>query len=82
MKKTKPLRLCQVALQFPDSLLPNSVSISRALRAEVPDANFYILADTSYNRYSCNYRLRELAEYLQHWLKDESSISNVPVEYT
>lgn len=41
----------QVALQFPDELLHNSVPIFRALKAKVGEnVQLYVLADTSYGR--------------------------------
>lgn len=41
----------QVALQFPDHLLPDSVSIVTALQQQNEQCKLYILGDTSYGRY-------------------------------
>ena len=42
----------QVALQFPDDLLPDATPIFRALRKRLPAAHeLYVLADTSYGRH-------------------------------
>ncbi|KAJ8091767.1 Diphthamide biosynthesis protein 2 [Marasmius tenuissimus] len=39
----------RIALQFPDSLLPDSVSIFQKLKRKIgPDRELYVLADTSY----------------------------------
>lgn len=41
--------LCpQVALQFPDELLADSVAVISKLKEALPTLSFYILADTSY----------------------------------
>ncbi len=42
----------QIALQFPDELLHDSVPIYRHLKAMVGHRELYVLADTSYGRYS------------------------------
>ena len=43
--------LHQVALQFPDHLLTDSVSIVSTLQRHSKNCKFYILGDTSYGRY-------------------------------
>lgn len=47
-----PFRLSlQIALQFPDELLHDSVPVYKALRQILgPEINLYVLADTSYGR--------------------------------
>ena len=41
----------QIALQFPDELLHDSVPIYRALKARIGEGqDLYVLADTSYGR--------------------------------
>ncbi len=41
----------QIALQFPDELLPHSVPIFRLLKSKIADTReLYVLADTSYGR--------------------------------
>lgn len=42
----------QIALQFPDDLLHDAAEVSRRLQQGVEGAKRYILADTSYGRYS------------------------------
>lgn len=43
--------LCQVALQFPDELLRDSVPVFKALRSKLEEEiHLYTLADTSYGR--------------------------------
>jgi len=41
----------QVALQFPDHLLPHSVQIAITLSQQNEQCKIYILGDTSYGRY-------------------------------
>ena len=41
----------QVALQFPDHLLVDSVSVVTTLQQQNEDCKLYILGDTSYGRY-------------------------------
>ena len=47
----------QVALQFPDHLLVDSVTVAAMLEKNVDDNRkmVYILGDTSYGRYVCHF---------------------------
>lgn len=46
-----PQQAQQIALQFPDELLPHSVPIFRMLKSRISESReLYVLADTSYGR--------------------------------
>ena len=44
--------LLQIALQFPDFLLPDAAKVSAKLQREFAEKQFFILGDTSYGRYT------------------------------
>ena len=49
----------QIALQFPDDLLHDSVPVFRLLKTNIgPGKDLYVLADTSYGRHALNFHVR------------------------
>jgi diphthamide biosynthesis enzyme Dph1/Dph2-like protein len=47
--------LLQIALQFPDFLLPDAVKVTAELQRVFAEKQFFILGDTSYGRYIAAY---------------------------